>query len=199
MTTDSEISLSLSDSAVVKLQEVIDDYPEEVAGLRLKIVGRSGDGFEHALTLVEKGYEHEDDPVVEVSGLRIYIEAENREQLDGVRVNYTFKGENISGLEFENPNPPWSDPVAVMIQRIFDEQVNPQIAAHGGVITLLDYQDGTVFIEMGGGCAGCGMADVTLKQGVEVALKEAIPEIKEIVDTTDHAAGTNPYYEPSKK
>ena len=199
MTTDSEISLSLSDSAVVKLQEVIDDYPEEVAGLRLKIVGRSGDGFEHVLTLVELGYDPEDDPVIEVSGLRIYIEAENREQLDGVRVNYSFKGENISGLEFENPNPPWSDPVAVMIQRIFDEQVNPQIAAHGGVISLLDYQDGIVYIEMGGGCAGCGMADVTLKQGVEVALKEAIPEIKEIVDTTDHAAGTNPYYEPSKK
>ena len=199
MTTGSEISLSLSDSAVVKLQEVIDDYPEEVAGLRLKIVGRSGDGFEHVLTLVELGYDPEDDPVIEVSGLRIYIEAENREQLDGVRVNYSFKGENISGLEFENPNPPWSDPVAVMIQRIFDEQVNPQIAAHGGVISLLDYQDGIVYIEMGGGCAGCGMADVTLKQGVEVALKEAIPEIKEIVDTTDHAAGTNPYYEPSKK
>ena len=199
MTTDSETSLSLSESAVAKLQEVIDDYPEEVAGLRLKIVGRSGDGFEHVLTLVELGYEPEDDAVVEVSGLRIYIEAENREQLDGVRVNYSFKGENISGLEFENPNPPWSDPVAMMIQRIFDEQVNPQIAAHGGVISLLDYQDGVVYIEMGGGCAGCGMADVTLKQGVEVALKEAIPEIKEIVDTTDHAAGTNPYYEPCKK
>ena len=103
------------------------------------------------------------------------------------------------GLEFDNPNPVWSDPLALQIQRIFDEQINPQIAAHGGYVQLLDVQGSRAYIEMGGGCQGCGMASVTLKQGVEVAVKEQIPEIEELVDVTDHASGDNPYYQPSKK
>ena len=64
---------------------------------------------------------------------------------------------------------------------------------------LLDVQGSRAYIEMGGGCQGCGMASVTLKQGVEVAVKEQIPEIEELVDVTDHASGDNPYYQPSKK
>ena len=87
----------------------------------------------------------------------------------------------------------------MQIQRIFDEQINPQIAAHGGYVQLLDVQGSRAYIEMGGGCQGCGMASVTLKQGVEVAVKEQIPEIEELVDVTDHASGDNPYYQPSKK
>ncbi len=194
-----EITVSVTEAAAVKLNEVIDEYPEEVSGLRLKIAGRGADGFEHVLTLVEVGFEPEGDTIIEVSGLRIYLEGQNLEKLDGVSVHYEFKGPNISGLQFTNPNAAWSDDTAMVIQRIIDEQINPQIASHGGVITLLDYQDGKAYVEMGGGCAGCGMANVTLKQGVEVALKEAIPELVEVVDTTDHDSGTNPFYEPSKK
>ena len=72
------------------------------------------------------------------------------------------------------------------------------MAGHGGVIELLDYKDGVVYLRMGGGCQGCGMANVTLKQGIERMLREEIPEILQVVDTTDHAGGTNPYYQPSK-
>lgn len=195
----SDVTLTVTAAAAEKLREVIESYPEEVAGLRLKIVGRGADGFEHVITIVEKGVEPEDDTVVEVSGLRIFVEAENRDDLNGVTVDYEFKGANVSGLEFSNPNPVWSDPIAERIQRIFDEQINPQIAAHGGVVTLLEVKGNKAYIEMGGGCAGCGMADVTLKQGIEVAVKEQVPEIDEVVDSTDHAAGTNPYYKQSKK
>jgi Fe/S biogenesis protein NfuA len=197
--TMAEVKVSVSEAAVAKLNEVIEEYPEDVTGLRLKITGRGADGFEHALTLVEAGYEPEGDTIIEVSGLRIYVERENVEKLNGVSVDYEFKGPNTSGLQFANPNEAWSDSTAMLIQRILDEQVNPQIAAHGGVITLLDYRDGKAYVEMGGGCAGCAQADVTLKQGVEVALKEAIPEIEEVIDTTDHDSGANPYYQPSKK
>ena len=167
--------------------------------MRLKIAGRNASSFEHALTIVEVGYEPEGDAVLELEHFRLYVEGDNLEELNGVGVKYEFKEPNVSGLEFTNPNPAWSDPVAGMIQQILDEQVNPQIASHGGSITLLDYKDRKAYVEMGGGCAGCGMANVTLKQGVEVALKEAIPELEEVVDTTDHASGTNPFYKPSKK
>src|SRR5262249_10842326 len=85
------------------------------------------------------------------------------------------------------------------VQRVLDTEINPAVAAHGGVIGLIDVQDNIVYIQMGGGCQGCGMADVTLKQGIETAIRQAVPEVGDILDVTDHAAGRNPYYTPSKK
>jgi Fe-S cluster biogenesis protein NfuA len=81
------------------------------------------------------------------------------------------------------------------VQDILDVEINPSVASHGGYISLLDIQDTRVFLHMGGGCQGCGMASATLKHGVESSLKAQIPEITEILDTTDHAAGTNPYFQ----
>ena len=72
------------------------------------------------------------------------------------------------------------------------------VASHGGNISLIDIQDGRAYVEFGGGCKGCGMVNVTLKQGVEVIIKENIPSITEILDVTEHADGTNPYYQPGK-
>ena len=84
------------------------------------------------------------------------------------------------------------------IQEMIDYQINPAVAGHGGFIELIDFKDGTVYLRMGGGCQGCGMANVTLKQGIERMLREEIPEIQQIMDETDHAGGSNPYYQPSK-
>lgn len=92
---------------------------------------------------------------------------------------------------------PTNDP-KTKIQELIDYQINPAVAGHGGFIELLEFKDGTVYLKMGGGCQGCGMANVTLKQGIERMLREEIPEILRVVDTTDHAGGTNPYYQPSK-
>ncbi|MBW1885360.1 MAG: NifU family protein [Deltaproteobacteria bacterium] len=81
------------------------------------------------------------------------------------------------------------------VQEILDNEINPSVAGHGGYISLLDVQGTRVFLHMGGGCQGCGMASATLKHGVEASLRAQIPEISEILDTTDHAAGANPYYQ----
>ena len=202
MTTNVEtgdLGITFSDVARSKLLEVLTGYPEEVAGLRLKITGRTSQGFEHVLTIVEKGIEPADDATIQYPDFLLYVEGEHIEDLRGTNVHYEFKGPNVSGLEFQNPNPVWRDPLAQEIQRIFDEQVNPQIAAHGGFVQLLELRGKRAYIEMGGGCQGCGMANVTLKQGIEVAVKEALPEIEELVDITDHQSGDNPYYKPSKK
>ena len=84
------------------------------------------------------------------------------------------------------------------VQKILDEMINPAIASHGGFVDLLDVKENLVYLRLGGGCQGCGMVNVTLKQGIEATLKEEIPQIAGVIDQTDHAGGTNPYYQPAK-
>ena len=84
------------------------------------------------------------------------------------------------------------------VQNLIENAINPAIAGHGGFVDLLDVKDKVVYLSMGGGCQGCGMADVTLRHGIEALLRDEIPEIAEIVDATDHAAGADPFYAPAK-
>jgi Fe-S cluster biogenesis protein NfuA len=85
------------------------------------------------------------------------------------------------------------------VQKVLDTVINPAVAQHGGVVDLIDVTNNTVYLEFGGGCQGCGMINVTLKYGVERTIREEVPEVGEILDSTDHAAGRNPYYAPSSK
>lgn len=80
------------------------------------------------------------------------------------------------------------------VAEVLDGQINPAIAAHGGVIHLIDVKGNTVYLQMSGGCQGCASSTATLRLGVESAIREAVPEVGEILDVTDHAAGANPYY-----
>lgn len=84
------------------------------------------------------------------------------------------------------------------VQELIENMINPAVAGHGGWVELIDVQDKRVYLQMGGGCQGCGAADVTLKSGIERLLREELPEIEEVLDTTDHASGSNPYYTPGK-
>jgi len=93
---------------------------------------------------------------------------------------------------------PDADAIKKRVQSVLDQEINPAVAAHGGWVELIDVKGNEVFIRMGGGCQGCGMADVTLKQGVEKSIRQAIPEVGAIMDTTDHGSGRNPYYAPAK-
>ena len=88
--------------------------------------------------------------------------------------------------------------IAVEVQRVLDEMVNPAVAMHGGHIGLIEVKDNKVYIEMGGGCVGCGMARMTLKGGVEAMLMEELPQITEVIDNTDHTQGDNPFFSSSK-
>ena len=84
------------------------------------------------------------------------------------------------------------------LAELIQYQINPNVATHGGYIELVDYKDNNVYLRMGGGCQGCGMANVTLKQGIEALIREKVPEIWQVLDVTDHAGGMNPFYEPAK-
>src|SRR5437773_8849093 len=91
------------------------------------------------------------------------------------------------------------DALYEQVAKVFDEQVNPMVARHGGRVELIDVQDAVVMLRMGGGCQGCGMADVTLRQGIEGMLAQLVPAVRGIVDITDHTSGANPYFQASKK
>lgn len=91
------------------------------------------------------------------------------------------------------------DALYEQVTKVFEEQVNPMVARHGGRVELIDVQDGMVMLRMGGGCQGCGMADVTLRQGIEGILSQLVPDVRGIVDITDHTTGSNPYFQASKK
>jgi len=84
------------------------------------------------------------------------------------------------------------------VQRLLNDQINPGVASHGGFVELIDVQNNNVYLRMGGGCQGCGAADITLKMGIERLIRDEVPQIYQVLDVTDHASGSNPYYTPSK-
>jgi Fe-S cluster biogenesis protein NfuA len=94
---------------------------------------------------------------------------------------------------------PGEDEIRARVQQLLDTEINPAVGSHGGWVELRGVQGNNVFLQLGGGCQGCGMADVTLKQGIETLLRKEIPELGEVLDQTDHAAGRNPFYAQSKK
>jgi Fe/S biogenesis protein NfuA len=149
------------------------------------------------LRFVADGQEEPTDVITEFDGFNIYIDPESVSYVDEVTVDFV---ESLAGRGFkiENPNKVPSHlkgTIAEKIQAIIEDKINPQIASHGGHLSLLDVKEATAYVKFGGGCQGCGMADVTLKQGVEVLIREACPEIEEILDVTDHADGKNPYFQ----
>ena len=152
--------------------------------------------------------ELDDDVLVERDGdVTVAIPGESIELLRGATL--AFNG----GMVMQNPNRPLP-PAARVVDRpdadlsgeipqrviqVLEEQINPAIASHGGYAELVAVEDSIAYLRMGGGCQGCGMAAVTLSQGIEVAILDSVPEITVVIDVTDHASGDNPYYEAAKK
>jgi Fe/S biogenesis protein NfuA len=190
--------LTITDTAKQQIVSIMESQGRQGDGLRLGIAGRSSGGFRYTMNLVEEGQESPDDVLVDSGAFKVFIDPQSAPHLEGVTVDYIDDGLHGSGFKIDNPNPVWTDPLALQIQSLLDERINPGVAAHGGNVELLDVKDGTVFVRLGGGCQGCGMVDVTLRQGIEALIREEIPEIQQVVDTTDHAAGSNPYYQPAK-
>lgn len=192
-------TISLTDAARDKLRDVVASRAGQVPGLRLQIVGRLGGEFQHLLSFAENEAQVQEDIRVEVDGIPIFCERASVPYLNHLQIHFVDKGPHTSGLEFMNPNPLWWEDTEQQIQDIFDQEINPAIASHGGYVGLLAVRGDAAFVELGGGCQGCGMADVTLKQGIEATIIERVPGINRVVDQTDHASGANPYYQPAKK
>ena len=190
--------LQVSDEAHAKIAAAAKSAGRPDAHLRVAIASRRGAGFAYELTLALPDELEPDDIAVETPGGTIFVAAADVDQMRGAIIGLN---QNAPGgaIAIDNPNSGWTDPLAQRVQEVLDTQVNPGIASHGGYIDLLEVREGTAYISMGGGCVGCAQVDVTLRQGVEVSIKRSVPEIVAIVDTTDHASGTNPYYQSAKK
>lgn len=106
-------------------------------------------------------------------------------------------GEPAVSPEYDRSLPAESE-IRKKVQQLLDREVNPAVGMHGGWVELIDVKKNSIYLRLGGGCQGCGAAYVTLKMGIERSIRELVPEVGEILDTTDHAAGRNPYYQPSK-
>ena len=184
--------------------------PERLA-LRIEVIGISGGEYESTASFSLLEDAGPDDVVQHHDGLAIVIPADSVEKLRGATIDR--EGNLILGsLVIINPNSPspavaaagrpppdLSGDVTQRVLQILAEQINRSIAAHGGYVELVAVEDSTAYLRLSGGCQGCAMAPVTLTQGIEVAITGAAPEITRVVDVTDHASGTNPYFETAKK
>jgi Fe/S biogenesis protein NfuA len=182
---------------------------QESLALWIEVTGSSGNAYTYDIYFQSFADAESADWSDQQGALSIVVPAASIEKLRGSSLDVT-SGENGPGLAISNPpivaspamaGPPadLSGDVAQRIVQVLEQQINPSIAAHGGRADLVAVEDGSAYLRLSGGCAGCGMAAVTLSQGIEVALRESVPEITRVIDVTDHASGTNPYYEAAKK
>ncbi|MEP6896954.1 MAG: NfuA family Fe-S biogenesis protein [Rhodanobacter sp.] len=136
---------------------------------------------------------------IECTGFDFHIDGDSARWLDRATIDFepnaTGGQLNIRAPMIKGDLPGAEAGVIERVRYVLDAEVNPKLASHGGRVTLLEVDaDGAVLLQFGGGCHGCGMVDVTLRQGVEKTLRERVPEITAVRDATDHAGGEKPYY-----
>ena len=185
--------LTMTPAAREKIDGVreFNEFPEAV--LRIRILGREGQRFRYEIALEDPRDRTDDDIVVDLDGLSVALDPITAADLTGSTVDLDAEITG-GGLRIDNPNEGWQDPLARAVQEVLDRQINPGVGSHGGMVTLVEVRDGAAYLRFGGGCQGCAAVDVTLKHGVETAIRAAVPQVTAIVDATDHEAGTNPYY-----
>lgn len=204
--------LSLTDAARAMIVDVRDQQDEaaELAFL-IRVAGVNGADFAYEMGFVRRDQLRHDDAVHDDGGLLVATPADSVALLEGAVLS-TSRDLLNPGLQIENPNRPSPrilnpdaappDPDASLedqVRQVIDVHINPAIAMHGGTAELVAVEGPTAYVRLGGGCQGCGMASVTLSQGIEAAILTTVPAITSVVDVTDHASGTNPYYEQAKK
>lgn len=198
--------LTIAPDALEMIIQLRDQEPgDEEYALSVAVAGINGLQFNYDLAFVPVS-DKTDAQLLERHGeLAVIIPEADTVKLEGASLELTAQG-----LSMNNPNSPQppamakpkgdlTGPLAERVQQVLVEQVNPAIASHGGGAELVSVDADTAYLRLFGGCQGCGMAQVTLSQGIERILVDAIPELVSVVDVTDHASGENPYYEQSKK
>ena len=204
----SERLLTITETALAKVLEFRAgvDEPERQA-MWIEVTGVQRGEFTYNLALKPSDAAAEGDAVEPHGDVTVVVPESDVEALRGASIDWSddlMRG----GLAVANPNrpspvlePPPTDgltgDVAERVAQVIERHINPAIAMHGGMARLERVEQGVAYLRLGGGCQGCGMATVTLDQGIESAILQAVPEIRQVVDVTDHDAGKNPYYAPA--
>jgi Fe/S biogenesis protein NfuA len=197
----SEPIIEITAAALAKLRELRDAEPDaESLGLRLELASGPGEDFRYDLSFDEYLTAAFSDEVRTHDGMKVIIPQRDLESLQGATLDHT----DSQGLVIRNPNRPAApvvdgltgdDELSAQIEAMVSGEVNPALAVHGGFVTYVGHDgEGTVYMTMGGGCHGCSMSKLTMLDGVQTMLSEAIPAVQRVKDLTDHATGENPYY-----
>jgi Fe/S biogenesis protein NfuA len=194
--------IEISPQAQAYFVKLLQQQDGDELGLRIQVLAPGTPRADCDLQFCPVDRRKDDDVLVEYDDFNLYVEGASVRWLDEAAIDFeegpaggqlTIKAPNIKGNQ-----PAKDSPLNERIQWVLESEVNPRLAAHGGMVSLASItEDLGVVLRFGGGCQGCGMADVTLKEGIEKTLKEQFPEITSILDATEHEAGENPYYAPS--
>jgi Fe/S biogenesis protein NfuA len=179
---------------------------QQPAALRIFVKNPGSSPAQFDMALEPMDAQQPGDTVADISGVRVLVDAQSLPAVEGATVD--FRNDPLQPGFLVEPAPPphidvpdafdVSSPLISQVQSVIEHHVNPGIASHGGHAELVGIKDDVVFVALGGGCQGCSMASVTLKQGIEQILKQAIPRIRAVVDATDHAHGSDPFYTAEK-
>jgi len=189
--------LTITQAARDYFSRLIGEQPEGT-GLRLRVLQPGTPAADVDLSFCPPGQHHANDQAVDCQQFKLFVDADAVDSLAGAVID--FESDSMGGeLSIRAPGLKGAvpDETASLHERVawlLEARINPMVAAHGGRVGLVEVTEhGDVVLQFGGGCHGCGMVDVTLKQGIEKTMKQEIPEVRSVVDATDHATGTNPY------
>ena len=184
--------LTFTEAARARVLAFLQDFGDDGA-LRVSLAqGSSPFAPDFELELIEAGDREEDDLAVDAGDFPLFVSGDSVPRLEGAVVDFVAGAFEVALPPAEAGVLPGGE-LAVRVADVLERRINPAVAAHGGRITLVGVQDNVAYVRMNGGCQGCGLAAVTLRQGVERMLREAIPEIAGVQDVTDHASGRNPF------
>lgn len=200
--------LQITDGARREVQSYRAEDPDgEDLSLWTEVTGISGEDYSYNISLRPTGDAGPRDVIEQHEDLSVVIPSDSVDKLRGAIIDLV--GDlSTGGLIVENPNNPspavddlppleLRGTVSERVAQVLAQQINPGIALHGGKAEVAGIEGATVYLRLSGGCQGCGLAGVTLKSGVEVAIKRSVPEVNEVVDVTDHASGMSPYFDPA--
>lgn len=201
---DKPVPLRVSEDALVQVLSILagEDDPESLA-LRVAVTGVRGVEYSYDLSFEERASAADDDLIYQQGELVVMVPADSVDPLWGATLDLPSAA-GQGGLVIRNPNRPdpmtdfdieLSGTVTERINQLLEQQINPALAAHGGFARLERVvDDSKAVVTMGGGCQGCAVSAMTLRDGIQKSILEHIPEITEVVDATDHDAGENPFY-----
>lgn len=190
--------LTFTDRAREMVLTFLQQAEGELDALRIHAAGGSPVAPSFELTLIGADERDASDVELDGGGFPVVVDPDTAPKLDGATVDFVQRV-NESGFEVTTSRPKMeraapAGPIADRVQQVLDQQVNPSVASHGGQILLVDVKETEIYMEMTGGCQGCAMSRLTLRQGVERMLRQAVPEITAVHDVTDHSSGENPYF-----
>jgi Fe/S biogenesis protein NfuA len=196
--------MEITESAITKIAEIISSRDLKDLSVRVILKGAlPGGKFQSEFKFISADTIDTTDIIQDTGKFKLVFDEYSVEKIRGAVVDFN-EMEYAAGFHIEYPpqiiagapipKDDWDNPVAIKVQEVITNEINPGVAAHGGWVQLQDVKGDKAIVEMGGGCHGCGISEVTLRNGIEKLILERVPEITQIEDITDHDTGENPYY-----